>query len=661
MTDAPTCAESIIKSTRRERRKTSSLKSGDSAPKPKRLGLMRILQLHSNFIVYKPVQKEIALAEHAEKKETRLEELVVLFTAVEEGDNARVAEKAIDEVQGFLEKLGVNRILIYPYAHLSSKLAKPAGALETVKAMESYASKKGIETFRAPFGWNKQFTISIKGHPLAEQSRVIWPEEAKEKEEEKISEAVKAEEKLKSSWHVLQPDGKMVLAEEFNFKDHKDLEKFARYEISKVRASQQMPPHVQLMKKLEICDYEPGSDPGNLRWYPKGRLIKALLEQFVSTKMSEYGAMEVETPVMYDFQHPSLADYLNRFPARQYVLKSEDKELFLRFAACFGQFLIVHDAQFSYKDMPMKVYELTRYSFRKEKSGEVVGLRRLRAFSMPDCHAFCTNLEQAKDEFLKRFKMCSKILSEIGLNKDEYEVGIRFTKDFYEENKKFITSLAKTFGKPMLAEVWNERFFYFVLKWDINYVDNQDKAAALSTDQLDVENAERYGIYYVDEKGEKKLPLILHCSPSGAIERVVYALLERAYKAQKSGKVPMLPVWLSPTQVRLIPVSSSYLKDVEKNAEIMEGCRIRVDIDDRPMTLQKKVRDAEMEWIPYIIVVGQKEIDSGLLPVRDRSTREMRKLKLKDLTSECQEILGDKPFRPLPLPKYLSKRPQFYG
>ena len=623
---------------------------------------MRILQLHSNFIAYKPVQKEIALAEEAEKKEVRLEELVVLFTAVEEGDNVKVAEMAIDEVHGFLEKLGVNRILIYPYAHLSSKLAKPLEALKTVKAMESYASEKGIETFRAPFGWNKQFTISIKGHPLAEQSRVVLPAEAKEKgEEEQVSEAVKAEEQLRSFWYILQPEGKMVPVEEFNFKGHKDLEKFARYEISKVRASQQMPPHVQLMKKLEICDYEAGSDPGNIRWYPKGRLIKALLEQFVSAKMNEYGAMEVETPVMYDFHHPSLADYLNRFPARQYLLKSEDKELFLRFAACFGQFLMVHDAQFSYKAMPMKVYELTRYSFRKEKSGEVVGLRRLRAFSMPDCHAFCTDLEQAKKEFVIRFKMCVQVLDEIGLDKDEYEVGIRFTKDFYEENKKFIASLAKTFGRPMLAEMWRERFFYFILKWDMNYVDNQDKAAALSTDQLDVENAKRYGINYVDDKGEKKLPLILHCSPSGAIERVVYALLERAYKVQKSGKVPMLPVWLSPTQVRLIPISNSYLRDVEKIAEEMEACRIRVDIDDRAMTLQKRVRDAEMEWVPYIIVVGQKELESEVLPVRDRSTGGMRKLKLKNLTAEVQKILGDKPFRPLPLPKYLSKRPQFYG
>jgi len=623
---------------------------------------MRILQLHSNFIVYKPVEKEIALAEEADKRENRLEELIVLFTAVEEGDDISVGQKAIDEVQAFLGKLGVNRILIYPYAHLSSKLAKPSEALKIVKAMESYATEKGIETHRAPFGWNKQFAISVKGHPLAEQSREILPTTSKaKKDEEKISEAVKAEEKLRSYWYILQTDGKLVPVEEFKFKGHENLQKFSRYEISKVRASQQMPPHVTLMKKLEIADYELGSDPGNIRWYPKGRLIKALLETFVSAKMNEYGAMEVETPVMYDFQHPSLADYLNRFPARQYLLKSEDKELFLRFAACFGQFLMVHDAQFSYKQLPMKVYELTRYSFRKEKSGEVVGLRRLRAFSMPDCHAFCEDLRQAKKEFEVRFKLCTKILEEIGLNKDDFEVGIRFTKDFYEENKKFIASLAKIFAKPMLVEMWNERFFYYVMKWDMNYVDNQDKAAALSTDQIDVENAKRYGITFVDEKGEKQYPLILHCSPSGAIERDVYALLEKAYKMQKKGKPPMLPFWLSPTQVRLVPVSDSFLKDVEKIAEQIEAHHIRVDIDDRTLTLQKKVREAEMEWVPCIIVVGQKELDSEVLPVRNRSTGELRRLKLADFVAEVEKTVKSKPFRPLPLPKYLSKRPQFYG
>jgi threonyl-tRNA synthetase len=622
---------------------------------------MRILQLHSNFIEYKPIQKEIAIAEESEKKSVRYEEIVVLFTAVEEGDDGAVAQKAIDEVQAFLKNLKVNRILIYPYAHLSSNLAKPTEALKIVKAMEAHAKDKDIEAYRAPFGWNKQFTISIKGHPLAEQSRVFLPAEVKEKKEEKVSEAVKAEEKLESFWCILQPDGEMTPIGEFNFKNHENLQKLANYEISKVRASQQMPPHVTLMKRLEIADYEAGSDPGNIRWYPKGRLIKSLLEQFVTAKMIEYGAMEVETPVMYDLHHPSLADYMNRFPARQYLLKSEDKELFLRFAACFGQFLMVHDAQFSYKHMPMKVYELTRYSFRREKSGEVVGLRRLRAFSMPDCHAFCTDLEQAKKEFLVRFKLSAQILEEIGLSKDDYEAAIRFTKDFYEENKTFIASLAKTFGKPVLVETWKEPFFYFRLKWDFNFVDNQNKAAALSTDQIDVENAKRYEITYVDEKGEKQNPLILHCSPSGAIERDVYALLEKAYKEQQGGKAPMLPLWLSPTQVRIVPISDKFLEDVEKIAKEIELHCIRVDIDDRTMTLQKRIRDAEMEWVPYIIVVGQKELESGVLPARDRATGEMRKLKLKELIVEVEKKLVGKPFKPLPVPKYLSRRPQFYG
>ena len=630
---------------------------------------MRILQLHSNYIVYKPVKKEISLAEEAAKQENRVEEVVVLFTAIEAGDNSAMAKQAIEDVHAFIENLKVNRILLYPFAHLSRNLSKPSEALKLIKEMEAHAKQKGIETYRAPFGWTKQFTLSIKGHPLAEQSRSYtakslekkhWKQEVKE--EEPVSAALKAEDTLKSFWHVLQDDGSLVPIEEFNFKGHTNLEKFSQYEIKKARAVTKMPPHVHLMKRLEIADYEPGSDPGNLRWYPKGRLIKSLLEQFVTSEMIDYGAMEVETPVMYDFNHPSLSDYLNRFPARQYLLQSEDKELFLRFAACFGQFLMVHDTQFSYKQMPLKLYELTRYSFRREKSGEVCGLRRLRAFTMPDCHAFCTNLEQAKKEFEKRFNLCISVLDGIGLSKGDYEIALRFTRDFYEENKEFIVELAKIYGKPLLSEVWKERFFYFRLKWDANFVDNQDKAAALSTDQIDVENSKRYDITYVDEEGEKLNPLILHCSPSGAIERCVYALLEKAYKTQQKGELPMLPLWLSPTQVRLIPISDGFKDKVEEIAKKMADRCIRVDIDDRAATLQKRIRDAEMEWVPYVIVVGQRELELGVLSVRDREAHgKVQKMKLGELIAAVEGKIEGKPFKPLPLPLYLSKRPQFYG
>lgn len=628
---------------------------------------MRILQLHSNFIVFKPLEKEIEIAEEAKKEENRIEEALVLFIAIEEGDNSALAEKAIDDTRAFLGKLGANRILIYPFAHLSSNLSKPTEALKIICAMEAYAKNKGVETYRAPFGWNKQFTISIKGHPLAEQSRSYTPESqnvvpCESKQEETVSEALKAEDTMKSYWHVLQTDGSLVPIEEFKFKGNSNLQKFSQYEIKKTRAVTQMPPHVPLMKRLEIADYEAGSDPGNIRWYPKGRLIKSLLEQYVSARVAEYGGMEVETPLMYDFNHPSLSSYLNRFPARQYVLKSEDKELFLRFAACFGQFLIAHDAQFSYKQMPVKLYELTRYSFRREKSGEVVGLKRLRAFTMPDCHALCTDIEQAKKEFIIRFDLCIDVLDNIGLTKDDYEIAIRFTREFYNEHGDFIAAVAAKFGKPILAEVWNERFFYFALKWDLNFIDNQDKAAALSTDQIDVENAKRYGITYVDEKGEKQFPLILHCSPSGAIERDIYALLEKAYREQMKGKPPMLPLWLSPTQVRLIPISDKFLDQVEVLAKQVESHCIRVDIDDSASTLQKKIREAEQEWVPYIIVVGEKEINSGLLSVRIREVKgSQQQMTVDNLISKVTEKIAGKPYKHLPLPMYISKRPQFHG
>jgi threonyl-tRNA synthetase len=633
---------------------------------------MRILQLHSNFISYTPVQKEIQIAEDAEKKENRVEEVVVLFTAIEEGDNSALAQKAIDDLRAFLGKQKVNKILIYPFAHLSSNLSNPGEALKVIKAMEEYAKSKGIETYRAPFGWNKQFTISIKGHPLAEQARAYasMPATASEakvefepkKEEQPVSAALKAEDKMQSFWHVILTDGSLVPIDEFKFKGHVNLQKFSQYEIKKARAVTQMPPHVSLMKRLEIADYEPGSDPGNLRWYPKGRMIKSLLEQYVSARVAAYGGMEVETPIMYDFNHPSLKSYLNRFPARQYVLKSEDKELFLRFAACFGQFLMAHDAQFSYKQLPIKLYELTRYSFRREKSGEVVGLKRLRAFTMPDCHAFCADLEQAKKEFMIRFDLCIDVLNNIGLVKDDYEIAMRFTKDFYAENKDFLAELAKNFGKPILAEVWNERFFYFALKWDLNFVDNQDKAAALSTDQIDVENAKRYDITFVDEKGEKQYPLILHCSPSGAIERDIYALLEKAYREQMAGKAPMLPLWLSPTQVRLIPISDKYMDKIEEIAQRIESSGIRVDIDDSSSTLQKKIREAEQEWVPYCVVIGEKEVESGMLSVRDREVKgSQQNMTVNELLTKITAKIAGKPFKPIPLPRNLSKRPQFHG
>jgi threonyl-tRNA synthetase len=126
--------------------------------------------------------------------------------------------------------------------------------------------------------------------------------------------------------------------------------------------------------------------------------------------------------------------------------------------------------------------------------------------------------------------------------------------------------------------------------------------------------------------------------------------------------LPMLPLWLSPTQVRLIPISDKFTEKVEEIAEKMKARCIRVDIDDRAATLQKKVREAETEWVPYVIVVGQKELDSRVLSVRDRESHgKVQKMKLNELITKIAGEVKDKPFQPLPLPLHLSRRPQFYG
>jgi len=625
---------------------------------------MRLLQLHSDFIEYEPIEKEIKDAEDiASKSRVRIEDLVVAFVAVENGDDESVARTAVEEIKKYLDMVKSSRLLIYPYAHLSSNLAPPSVAVGIIISVESFAKGSINQVYRAPFGWTKSFNIKVKGHPLAENAKEITKqaehEHAVHLHGEKESTALKAEEKLQSFWYILQPSGMMMPVSEYKFKKQdQNLQVLASYEMIKKRAVEEQPAHVRLMKKLAIADYEPASDAGNMRYYPKGRLMKSLIEQYVTRRVMEYGGIEVETPIMYDTKHPSMESYFNRFPARQYNIVSDNKHLFLRFAACFGQFLMAKDFNISYKHLPVKLYELTRYSFRREKSGELVGLRRLRAFTMPDCHALCRDLDQAKQEFSKRFELSISVLEALGLSIEDVEMAIRFTEDFYSENKEFIAGLINRLGKPVMVEMWKERFFYFTLKWEFNYVDGLGKASALSTDQIDVENGKRYNIEFVDEDGSKKNPIILHNSPSGAVERVIYALLEKSAKVSKTGGIPSFPLWLSHTQVRVIPVGKEHTEYCEKILAELSANQIRADIDDRDETVGKKIRESETEWIRYSVVIGDKEINATKLVVRDRNEGKQREITLEELMGEVKAQTKDKPYMPLNLPTHLSTRPQ---
>ena len=208
---------------------------------------MRLLQLHSDFIEYEPIEKEIKDAENIDSKaKVKLEDLVVAFVAVETGDDESVAKAAVAEIKKYLDTVKANKLLVYPYAHLSSDLAPPSVAAGIVKSVAEFAKESIADVHRAPFGWTKSFNVKVKGHPLAENakeiSKQVEHEHAGHSHGEKESTALKAEEKLQSFWYILQPGGQMTPIGEYKFKKQDaNLQVLASYEMAKKRAVDEQP------------------------------------------------------------------------------------------------------------------------------------------------------------------------------------------------------------------------------------------------------------------------------------------------------------------------------------------------------------------------------------------------------------------------------------
>lgn len=276
---------------------------------------------------------------------------------------------------------------------------------------------------------------------------------------------------------------------------------------------------------------------------------------------------------------------------------------------------------------------------------------------MPDMHTLCAEMETAKSEFASQFSKSMDWNANLDL---DVEVGFRVQEDFYNENKEWVTALARKFGKPFFVEMFKERYAYFITKFEFNFVDTANKASALSTVQIDVENADTYDIAYTDADGKKKKPLILHTSLSGSLERVVYALLEAEALKMQEGKKAMLPLWLAPTQVRIVPISDKHAEYAIKAARDMGTQNVRVDIDDRQETLGKKLREAQREWIPYIAVIGDKEMESGKMSVTVRKTDAKKDMGAKEIVDEVHSITKGMPFEKLSLNILISKRPIIY-
>ncbi|MFX0103891.1 MAG: threonine--tRNA ligase [Candidatus Hodarchaeota archaeon] len=564
------------------------------------------------------------------------------------------------------EMYRVDKVLVYPWAHLSKFLSHEASAMEVCPKIASFLEEKGIDAKFSPFGWYKSFRINCLGHEMAEMYRDV-----------KLY--IQPEEHLTTStFKIITPEGKELdikMDEERNvlplkeIKDE-DFNLFLQAEFGSRKLEQPYEPvHIKFMKEFELIDFDPNTDTGNYRWYTKGVIMKNLIKEFVEDRLIDFGAILIDTPVMYTVKNKKLTAQTARFPARTYWVESGRDRYLLRFASDFLLFDLFSKMNLKPEYFPLRTYEFEQYDFRRELEGEVSGLRRLRTFIMPDLHTLCKDLESTIVEYRKQYKLIKNLEKDLGVN--SYAI-FRTTKDFYQENKKWIKKLISLDRNPALLELWKERYYYFILKMERNVLSADNKSATLATNQIDVESSldymtdsegtkrQKYNISFIDTDGQLKYPIILHNSPTGGLERILWGLIEAAIR-NKDKIVPGFKTWLSPIQVRIITVSDDQKEYAEKLLNILNEEEFRADFDDREETVGKKIRQSEIEWIPYTLIIGKKEQENQTISIRKRligkpfgpkkqTSEQINDVKLDKLLVLLEEDTRNFPKYKLPIP-----------
>lgn len=613
---------------------------------------MRLLLIHADRFEYEAKQKAVKEPEPLDvsMKRGALEDGLVAFCTVEKIDEEapeKVVENAassIDEVLGWLK---TKRVMVYPYAHLSTNLASRDPAIKMLRGLEENLASKGYEVSRSPFGWYKSFTITCKGHPLSELSRTITPQ----------TQAKQTVTTLKTEYMVMDQEGNLHDPESFQFQPgQEELRSLVEKEALKKGLTGGEPHFLEYARRFGI-EWESYADVGQMRFGPEATLVMDLLGEYANQVIRRIGIpiLNVKGTNMFDVSVKPIKEHLQLFGSRAYEVKVDDRTFVLRYAACFQQFSMVKDWTLSYRNLPFGTFEVAD-SYRMEQSGELLLSFRLRKFLMPDLHIYLKNLEEAIDVGRR---VHGVIYEEVRKLDREYVSLYNTTRSFFESHKKLFLELVKVEKKPVLLNFVPEGIYYWVLNVEYNIIDDLDRPREIGTFQIDVGNAERFGISYSNEKGEKVFPVIIHTAVLGGLERFLFALLDSAVRLERKGKKPMLPVWVSPVQARIIPVAKQFVKPALKLLAQLEEASVRADLDERSDTIQSKVREAELSWVPYILIYGEKEIKTKKLSIRSRAEAKETKMTITAFLKSIGEETEGYPRRELTFPTILSQRPGY--
>ena len=399
--------------------------------------------------------------------------------------------------------------------------------------------------------------------------------------------------------------------------------------------------HRKLGKELELFMFTEMVGKGLPMWLPKGTALRLRLQEFLTKIQKQYGYEQVMTPHIGNKQLYETSGHWDHYghDSFQPITTPEEGEVYLlKPMNCPHHCMIYKWQPRSYKDLPLRLAEFGTV-YRYEQSGELHGLTRVRSFTQDDAHIFCRP-DQVKDEFIRVMEIIEIIFKALKFENFEAQISLRDpsntekyvgTDENWERAESAIVEACKEKGLQAVVE-YGEAAFYGP-KLDFMVKDALGRRWQLGTIQVDYNLPERFDLSYIGSDNEKHRPVMVHRAPFGSMERFVAVLLEHC-----AGDFPL---WLTPDQVMILPVSEKYHEYAEKLNEMLKRNEIRTLIDMRSEKIGRKIRDAEMKKVPYMLIVGEKEMNETAVSVRRHGQGDLGSMSVDEFIAMIEKQVKD--------------------
>ena len=393
--------------------------------------------------------------------------------------------------------------------------------------------------------------------------------------------------------------------------------------------------HRKLGKDLELFMTHKLVGSGLPMYLPNGATVRRLLERYIQDKEIRMGYKHVYTPSLANVELYKTSGHWDHYKEDMFpVMKMDNEELVLRPMNCPHHMLIFKSKMRSYKDLPIRIGELA-HDFRYEDSGTVCGIERVREMCQNDAHLF-VRPDQIKDEVGKVVKLILDVYKDFGFKDYKFRLSLRDKNDkhkYFDDDemwdkaesqlREILTELGLDF-----YEAEGEAAFYGP-KLDVQLKSAIGHDVTVSTCQLDFLLPERFELEYIGEDGKAHRPVVIHRAILGTLDRFMAFLIEETKGA--------FPTWLAPVQVKVLPISDKHLEYANKVKEALQDKEIRVEVDDRAEKIGYKIREAQLQKVPYMLVVGDKEQEAGEVGVRNRKDGDVGAMKLEDFVEKIDE------------------------